>query len=106
MYKIAICDDEKSSAAEAAELLEKYKKVHVFVVDILGKDVAKELLGTDKLDEMDLSVLTITAKKIIDAYDKPLEDYNRSKVQQTIDEIPLDKVTELIKATDSIKDKR
>lgn len=85
---------------------EKYKKVHVFVVDILGKDVAKELLGTDKLDEMDLSVLTITAKKIIDAYDKPLEDYNRSKVQQTIDEIPLDKVTELIKATDSIKDKR
>jgi len=85
---------------------EKYKKVHVFVVDILGKDVAKELLGTDKLDEMDLSALTITAKKIIDAYDKPLEDYNRSKVQQTIDEIPLDKVTELIKATDSIKDKR
>ena len=85
---------------------EKYKKVHVFVVDILGKDVAKEFLGTDKLDEMDLSVLTITAKKIIDAYDKPLEDYNRSKVQQTIDEIPLDKVTELIKATDSIKDKR
>ena len=85
---------------------EKYKKVHMFVVDILGKDVTKELLGTDKLDEMDLSVLTITAKKIIDAYDKPLEDYNRSKVQQTIDEIPLDKVTELIKATDSIKDKR
>lgn len=85
---------------------EKYKKVHTFVVDILGKDVAKEFLGTDKLDEMDLSVLTITAKKIIDAYDKPLEDYNRSKVQQTIDEIPLDKVTELIKATDSIKDKR
>ena len=85
---------------------EKYKKVHTFVVDILGKDVAKQFLGTDKLDEMDLSVLTITAKKIIDAYDKPLEDYNRSKVQQTIDEIPLDKVTELIKATDSIKDKR
>ncbi|WP_029233512.1 LytR/AlgR family response regulator transcription factor [Butyrivibrio sp. VCB2006] len=28
MYKIAICDDEKSSAAEAAELLEKYKTAH------------------------------------------------------------------------------
>ncbi len=28
MYRLAICDDEKSSAAEAAELLEKYKKKH------------------------------------------------------------------------------
>lgn len=28
MYKIAICDDEKSSAAEAAELLEKYRSAH------------------------------------------------------------------------------
>ena len=97
---------QRDDARKDLSIREKYKKVHVFVVDILGKDVAKELLGTDKLDEMDLSVLTITAKKIIDAYDKPLEDYNRSKVQQTIDEIPLDKVTELIKATDSIKDKR
>ena len=28
MYKIAICDDEKSSAAQAAELLDRYKKAH------------------------------------------------------------------------------
>ena len=28
MYRLAICDDEKSSAAEAAELLEKYKRKH------------------------------------------------------------------------------
>ena len=28
MYRVAICDDEKSSAAEAAELLEKYKASH------------------------------------------------------------------------------
>jgi hypothetical protein len=97
---------QRDDARKDLSIREKYKKVNVFVVDILGKDVAKELLGTDKLDEMDLSVLTITAKKIIDAYDKPLDDYNSSKVQQTIAEIPLDKVTELIKATDSIKDKR
>lgn len=37
MYKLAICDDEKSSAAEAAELLERYKRLHPeldFAVDI------------------------------------------------------------------------
>lgn len=85
---------------------EKYKKLHAFVIDILGKEAAKDFLGTDKLDEMDLSILTITARKIIDAYDRPVEEYDRSKVQQTIDEIPFDKVTELIKVTDSIKDKK
>jgi DNA-binding LytR/AlgR family response regulator len=37
MYKIAICDDEKSSAAEAAGLLEKYRAAHEnldFEVDV------------------------------------------------------------------------
>ena len=39
MYLVAICDDEKSSSAQAAELLEKYRKAHdglEFKVDILG----------------------------------------------------------------------
>lgn len=93
----------KNDARPDLSIREKYKRLHAFVVDILGKENAKEFLGTDKLDEMDLSVLTITTKKIIDAYDRPLDDYNRQKVQQTMDEIPLDKVTELIKATDNIK---
>ena len=83
---------------------EKYKRLHAFVIDILGKDAAKEILGSDKLDNIeDISVLTITAQKIIDAYDKPIDDYNKSKLQETMDDIPLDKVTELIKATGSIK---
>lgn len=83
---------------------EKYKRLHAFVVDLLGKDNAKEILGADKLDSIeDISVLTITAQKIIDAYDKPIDDYNKSKLQETMDDIPLDKVTELIKATGSMK---
>ena len=94
----------KNDARKDLSIREKYKRLHTFVVDILGKEVAKEFLGTDKLDEMDLSVLSITAKKIMDAYDRPVDEYNRNRVQQTIDEIPLDKVTELIKATDSMKD--
>lgn len=94
----------KNDARKDLSIRDKYKRLHAFVVDILGKEVAEEFLGTSKLDEMDLSVLTITAKKIMDAYDKPVDDFNRARVQQTIDDIPLDKVTELIKATDNIKD--
>ena len=93
----------KNDARKDLTIREKYKRLHAFVVDILGKEAARDFLGTDKLDEMDLSVLTITVKKIMDAYDEPLDNYNRQKVQQTIDDIPLDKVADLIKATDSIK---
>lgn len=95
---------QRVDASKDINIRDKYKKVYTFVVDILGKDVAKELLGTDKLEEMDLSVLTITAKKIMDAYDKPVDDYNMSKTQQIFEDMPLEKVTELIKATDGIKD--
>jgi len=96
-------DLSKADARKDLSIREKYKKQHAFVIDILGKEVAKEFLGGDKLEELDLSVLTITCKKIIDAYDRPVDDYNRSKVQQSLDEIPLDKVSELIKATDDMK---
>lgn len=96
-------DLSKADARKDLSIREKYKKQHAFVIDILGKEVAKEFLGGDKLEELDLSVLTITCKKIIDAYDRPVDDYNRSKVQQSLDEIPIDKVSELIKATDDMK---
>ena len=96
-------DLSKADARKDLSIREKYKKQYAFVIDILGKEVAKEFLGGDKLEELDLSVLTITCKKIIDAYDRPVDDYNRSKVQQSLDEIPLDKVSELIKATDDMK---
>ena len=46
MYRIAVCDDEKSSAAAAAELLAKYRRVHpsiVMDVDIFNSSI--ELLG-------------------------------------------------------------
>ena len=85
---------------------DKYKKQYAFVVDFLGQEKAKEFLGGDKLDEIDLSILTITCRKIIDAYEKPVEEYNRSKVQQSLDEIPFEKVTELVKAAGTVENRK
>ena len=95
---------ERDDARPDLGIREKFKRVHAFIVDILGKETAREILGSDKLDDIDPSAITITAKKIKDAYDKPIDDYNSSRVQQTIEDIPLDKVTELIKVTDHLKD--
>ena len=93
----------KADTNKNLSIREKYKKLHSFVVDMLGKENAKEILGADKLEEMDLSVLTITCRKIVDAYDKPIEEYNNGKMQRAFEDIPLDKVTELMKVAD-IKD--
>ena len=60
MYKLAICDDEKSSAAEAAELLEKYKAAHSgleFNVDIFNTSL--DLLGAMEKKVYDIFILDI-----------------------------------------------
>ena len=65
MYKLAICDDEKSSAAEAAELLEKYKAAHSsleFSVDIFNTSL--DLLGAIEKNVYDIFLLDIYIDKI------------------------------------------
>ena len=65
MYKLAICDDEKSSAAEAAGLLEKYKKAHEgleFRVDIFYSSL--DLLGAMEKEIYDIFLLDIYIDKI------------------------------------------
>ncbi len=65
MYKIAICDDEKSSAAEAAGLLEKYKATHQgleFETDIFYGSL--ELLGAMENKLYDIFLLDIYIDRI------------------------------------------
>ncbi len=65
MYKLAICDDEKSSAAEAAELLEKYKAAHDgidFAVDIFYTSL--DLLCAMQKNVYDIFLLDIYIDKI------------------------------------------
>ncbi|MBQ6588760.1 MAG: response regulator transcription factor [Butyrivibrio sp.] len=65
MYRIAICDDEKSSAAEAAELLEKYKAAHPRLemnVDIFYTSL--DLLDAIEKNTYDLYLLDIYIDKL------------------------------------------
>ncbi|WP_022775772.1 LytR/AlgR family response regulator transcription factor [Butyrivibrio sp. AE2015] len=60
MYRVAICDDEKSSAAEAAGLLEKYKRSKPgveFKLDIFNSSI--ELLGAMEKESYDIYLLDI-----------------------------------------------
>ena len=65
MYKIAICDDEKSSAAEAAELLEKYKESHPRLemsVDVFYTSL--DLLDAIEKSSYDIYLLDIYIDKL------------------------------------------
>ena len=65
MYRIAICDDERSSAAFAAELLEKYRKEKSgleFKVDIFNSSL--ELLGAMEKEGYDIYLLDIYVDKM------------------------------------------
>ncbi len=65
MYLLAICDDEKSSAAEAAELLGKYKKAHEGLeirADIFHSSL--DLLGAMEKNIYDIFLLDIYIDKI------------------------------------------
>lgn len=81
---------------------QKFEKVHAFLKDMLGEEHAKELFGSDSLDEIDLSELSIAVLKINDAYNQPLTDYKIEKIRATMSNMQTDKLTALANSASTI----
>ena len=92
--------DLKSGSAD------KYRKQYDFVRFLLGDEVSKEIFRTDDINAIDFPDVTLTVKRIMDAYDKPLNDYDIEKSRNTLSEIPLDKVVELAKVAKEMSQKK
>ena len=92
----------KVDSVKGYSVRQKFEKIHRFIKDLVGDDNAKEILGSDNISEIDLSEVTLTAKKIIDAYDKPITDYDLEKGLRKMDGIPIDKIVSIAKAADTI----
>lgn len=88
----------KTDENNALSLREKYVHLHEFVKRTLGEEKAKEALGTDDLNEIDLSDLAITVRKISDAYDKPITEYQMGKAREKLGALPFDKMTSFMNA--------
>ena len=87
-------------------LKDKYKKQYDFIRGLIGEDNAKEIFATDDINEIDLPEITLTVKKIMDAYDKPINDYEIEKSREKISDLPLDKVIELAKVAREMPQKK
>lgn len=83
-------------------LREKYVHLHEFVKSTLGADKAKECLGADELDDIDLSELALTVRKIHDSYEKPIADYTAAKMKEKLSGIPMDKIMPMISAAETV----
>ena len=81
---------------------QKFNKLHVFAKDNLGDDTATEILGSSNLAEIDLSDLTLTVRKIIDGYEKPIADYQAEKAREKIGNLPLSEITAMTKAAQTV----
>lgn len=92
----------KVDSVKGLSLRQKFEKLHNFVKDVVGEENAKEIFGSDNIAEIDLSEVTLAVKKIADAYDKPIKDYDSEKMQKAFDGIPMEKIISMTKAADKM----
>lgn len=81
---------------------EKYRKVLDCVLAILGKGATEEALGSTDLNEVDLSEVTIAFRKIVDAYNRPVQDYVNASGRGALEGMPLQEMTALANAATQI----
>lgn len=90
----------KVDSIKGLSVRQKFEKLHVFSKDILGKENTNEILGTDNLEEIDLSELTIVVRKIVDAYEKPISDYQAERNREQLSRLPLQQLESITKVVD------
>ena len=83
-------------------LKQKYQKILEFAVNVLGAEAVKEILGSDKVNDIDVGELELIILKIKAAYDKPIEEYRTEQLENSLEGIPTEKLVALTKAVNTI----
>lgn len=93
----------KVDSVKGLSVKQKFEKLHGFVKDLVGNENAEEMFDSSNLAEIDLSEITLAVKKIVDAYDKPIVDYDTDKSLQKLDKLPIDKIISMGKAAQMVQ---
>lgn len=81
---------------------QKFEKLHGFVKEMVGEDSATEMFGSSNLSEIDLSEITLATRKIVDAYEKPIRDYEDEKRREKLSALPLEQINSMTKAAQTM----
>ena len=90
-------------SANGLSVRQKYEKLHNFVKDVIGKEEAESIFGSDILDEIDLSELTIATRRIIDAYEKPIADYQMEQNMEKLNKLPIRQIESITKMAEAVE---
>ena len=92
----------KVDAVKGLTVKQKFEKLHSFIKGLVGEDAAEEMFGSKDLAEIDLSELTLAVRYVIDAYDKPVTDYETSRSMRKFDGLPIDKIIATVNAAEKV----
>lgn len=81
---------------------QKFEKLHSFMKGLVGEDNAEEMFGSKDLADIDMSELTLAVRYVIDAYDKPVMDYEVSTSTRKLDGLPIDKIIATVNAAEKV----
>lgn len=85
----------KVDSIQGMSIRQKYEKLHTFVKDIFGEEKIAEVLGSNKLDDIDTSELSLIVIKINESYEKPLTDYKQEMTMRKFNGLPIEKMNAL-----------
>lgn len=83
---------------------DKFDTILRFIVDLIGEANTNEIFGSTLVEEVDLSAVTVVFRMIVDAYNKPVADYNARKSNEVFSSIPSDKIDKITKLAEVARD--
>ncbi|MCM1159381.1 MAG: hypothetical protein NC300_11460 [Bacteroidales bacterium] len=93
------------NADERTQDMEKYKRMHQFILETIGSENALEIFNTDNLDEIDLNEITICYMSICNGYQRPLDEMKKRQSALTgFSEDDKQLIMELIRNAGAIQD--
>lgn len=83
---------------------DKFDTILKFVIDTIGEENTKEIFGSILIEEVDLSMVVVVFRMIVDAYNKPITDYNARKNNEIFSSIPSEKIDKITKLAEVAMD--
>lgn len=83
---------------------ERFNTILQFIIEIVGEDNTKEIFGSTLIEEVDLSMVVVVFRMIVDAYNKPIADYNARKSNDVFSNIPSDKIDKIVKLAEVVQE--
>ena len=92
----------KVDSTKGLSVRQKFERLHDFMKETVGEENAREMFGTDDIDKIDLSELTLAVKKVATAYEKPIEDYDVEQRRAMFANLPLTQISTLTNAANTV----